>query len=146
MLLERQRLRTPPATVRRSSGRYSLRCIPATAIAASEVQKAGTGTDLWMPVVGNSVPGNVSSTQSRLAFGCAPQDKGTVAFEVDRRQPPYARQEASTVSIRLEEETGGEKDKSDDDGTAEEREIWQATAVTEEDLEDKVCRTWSTFL
>ncbi len=112
-----------------------LRCIPTTVIAASKIQKAGMGTDLWMPVVGHSVSGNVSSTQSRLAFGCAPEDKGASAFAVDRRQPPYTRQEAATVSIRLEEESGGEKDKGDDDGTAEEREIWQVTAVTEEDLE-----------
>jgi hypothetical protein len=66
-----------------------LRCIPVTAIAASEIQKAGMGTDLWMPLVGNSVPGNVPSAQSRLAFGCAPQDKGAATFAVDRRQPPY---------------------------------------------------------
>ena len=50
--------------------------------------------------------------------------------EEDRR----TRQETVTVSILLEEESGAEKDKDDDVGAAEEREIWQVTTVTEEDL------------
>ena len=59
---------------RRSNGRYSLRGIPVTAIAASEIQKAVMGTDLWMTVSGDNVSGNVPSTQSRLVFDCAPPD------------------------------------------------------------------------
>ena len=45
------------------------------------------------------------------------------------------RQETVTVSILLEEESGEEEDKEDDEDTTDEREIWQVTDVTEEDLE-----------
>jgi hypothetical protein len=51
--------------------------------------------------------------------------------ENDRR----TRQDTVTVAGILEEESGEEQDKEDDEDDADERNIWQVTDVTEEDLE-----------
>ena len=45
------------------------------------------------------------------------------------------RQETGTVSILLKEESGEDQDKEDDEDNTVEREIWQVTDSTEEDLE-----------
>jgi hypothetical protein len=52
--------------------------------------------------------------------------------EEDRRTKHW---KTVTVSILLEEESGEDQDKEEDEDTTFEREVWQVTDVTEEDLE-----------
>jgi hypothetical protein len=52
----------------------------------------------------------------------------------DRR----SRQEESDVDNIVDSESGEEEDKEDDDGVADEKDIWEVTHVTEEDFETTV--------
>jgi hypothetical protein len=47
----------------------------------------------------------------------------------------WARQESVNLTIIVENESGEQEDTEDDDGTRDEREIWEVTHVTEEDFE-----------
>ncbi len=58
--------------------------------------------------------------------------------EVDRR----IREETVTVGSLHDEESTTQEDQEDDEGAADEREVWQVTDVTEEDFETTEVRRW----
>ena len=84
------------------------------------------GTDLWIPVGGD--------TLTEVKMWEMPK-RSELDNQKRTSQDRRTRQETSTVSILLEEESGSEKEKEDDVGDEDETEIWQVTDVTKEVLE-----------
>ena len=56
-------------------------------------------------------------------------------MRTSHREDRLTRQEEASVSILVETDPVVHKDEEDDTGVVDEREIWEVTTVTEEDLE-----------
>jgi len=61
--------------------------------------------------------------------------KRVLTVRTSHREDRLTRQEEASVSILVETEPVVHKDEEDDAGVVDEREIWEVTTVTEEDLE-----------
>ena len=58
-----------------------------------------------------------------------------VVVDPQEEEDGREREETVTVGSIVEEDPGDEEDKENEEGAADEREIWQATHVPEEELE-----------